>query len=125
MRIKRFLRTAVPVLLGMSLVVTRADGAHLHFCLDGQESPVEVHSPDGGTHHAEDANSTHQDRDLDLAEDSLRKSTPKGLEVAALLPSSISPSLVSAAGDAPPKFRFVTAPIARRTLLPPLRGPPA
>jgi hypothetical protein len=125
MRIKRFLRTAVPVLLGMSLAATRADGAHLHFCLDGQEDPVALHSPDNGVHHAEDGGSPHEDRELDLSDDSLRKFSPKGLEVAALLPAAIVLETRSAAGEAPPTLRVVPATVNRRLLLPPLRGPPA
>jgi hypothetical protein len=125
MRIKRFLRTAVPVLLGMSLAVTRADGAHLHVCLDGQEDPVALHSPDNGVHHAEDGGSPHEDRELDLSDDSLRKFTPKGLEVAALLPGAIILETIGATGEPPPTFHVVPATANRRFLLPPLRGPPA
>ncbi|MGQ0586518.1 MAG: hypothetical protein ACT4PK_04880 [Gammaproteobacteria bacterium] len=125
MRIRHFLRTAVPVLLGMTLAVTRADGAHLHFCLDGQEEPVELHSPDNGDHHAEDTGSTHQDRDLELVDDSLGKVTPKGFLAAALLTGAISMDLFKAARDAPPTFRPLAPAVARRFLLPPLRGPPA
>lgn len=125
MQLKHLLRTAFPLLLGMSLAVPRADGAHVHLCLDGQEAPVELHSPDGGEHHVDEPGADHQDRDLDLSSDTLSKSSSKGFDSG---PPTAAPLFVAfATSSDAPNSAVETAPprSTRRFVLPPFRGPPA
>lgn len=125
MRYSRFLQVAMPVLLGITLALPRVDAAHLHLCLDGQETPVALHSPDGGDHHTvSEAGSAHQDFDVDLSNNPLGKSTAKSLD--SVLPSAASLFVLTAnsASDLQIVFDYVPAISSRRYLLPPLRGPP-
>lgn len=125
MQLKRLLQTVLPLLLGMSLAVPRADGAHLHLCLDGQEAPVELHSPDGGEHHADESGTEHQDRDLDLSSDSLGKSPSKGFDSG--MPATAPSFVAFATSSNMPRPVVDPVPVlsTRRFVLPPFRGPPA
>ena len=123
MQLTYFARTALPLLLGMSLAAPCADGAHLHLCLDGREAPVEVHSPDGGEHHERDAG--HQDRDLDLSNDLVGKSPSKGFDSG--LPPTVPIVVAFATSNhrPVPTVDSVAPRSTRRFVLPPFRGPPA
>lgn len=124
MRLKSLLRTALPLLVGMALAVPRADSAHLHVCLDGQESPIGFHSPDGGNHHDDESGTEHQDRDVELNSELLGKSPSKSFDTG--LPTTV-PVFVAfqTSGDAPSSTVETVILPTRRFVLPPLRGPPA
>lgn len=114
-------------LLAIAVLVVRVGDAHLHFCADGQEQPMTLHVADvPGEHHADEATSSHDDRDLDISEPTLFKkvggldemavAAPVVYALVVLLPvlSRIEPI----ADVAPVALASVFA------LRPPLRGPP-
>lgn len=54
--------------LAIAVLVARVGDAHLHFCADGQEQSMALHMSDApGPHHADEAGSDHDDRDLDVS----------------------------------------------------------
>ena len=111
-------------LLCATLLVARMDGAHLHLCLDGQESPSSVHVwPDAPAH--ADTQAPHNDVDLALAADSLAKPGKGDVDQPVALPPRSLAMVVAATQFGPLIVPSVVFPPASSVLLPPLRGPPA
>jgi hypothetical protein len=113
-------------LLAIALLLVRVGEAHLHLCLDGQQSAVAMHMEDVPTHSGSDASyDGHNDVDIDLSAASWAKKV--GLDempaivFAAVLLALLLPVLRSTVRPGQllvPSFTSVFA------LRPPLRGPP-
>jgi hypothetical protein len=112
------------LLLCLTLLVTRIVGSHLHFCFDGLEPPVSIHTIDTEEHHETDT--VHDDQDVQLPSATLVKQSGSTddamflLAVFACVLLGLIPALVPIPRSARrPRFRpaFV--------LLPPSCGPPA
>ena len=112
-------------LLCAVLVMLRVGGGHIHVCLDGSEPPVSIHALDDGLHHHADvAQSAHEDRNVSFSDGFLKYSATLAL---AAIAGAILLFLVT---DSPPFWfaRSTTTIIASARpflLRPPLRGPPA
>jgi hypothetical protein len=114
-------------LLAIAVLAVRVGDAHLHFCGDGKEERVTLHVADApGQHHADEGESAHNDRDLDISGPTLLKKVD-GLE-----DSTLAPLLSFAFVLLLPIVRRIE-PVANATpvvltalffLRPPLRGPP-
>lgn len=125
-RTHKFQRWLVAMLCIM-LLSARVGGAHLHLCLDGQESPVSVHAVDDGLdHHQPSASAPHHDQDISLAADALAKSTKLKVELPPMLLAVLLSLLLLVSHTVAPilRRRFKLTTTAVTDLLPPLRGPP-
>lgn len=55
------------LLLCISLLLVRVNGAHLHLCFDGEEAPISLHTDDMGTPHTtHELSNPHSDREIYL-----------------------------------------------------------
>ncbi len=114
-------------LIAIAVLVVRVGDAHLHFCDDGQEQPMALHVADApGQHHADEGESAHNDRDLDISGPTLFK------KVGSLDELAVAPAMSFALVLLLPIVRSIE-PIAGTALVvltpvfslrPPLRGPP-
>lgn len=113
--------------LAILMVAIRVGDAHLHLCADGQEQRVSLHVADApGQHHADEAQSDHDDRDLDFSGPTLTKKVGilDDLQLATLPTSTLLQLLPVAKSIAP---TVVDRPVTFSLLFvlrPPLRGPP-
>jgi hypothetical protein len=114
-------------LFAIAVLAVRVGDAHLHLCGDGKEQPIALHVADApGQHHADEDESTHKDRDLDISGPTLFK------KVAGLDDLSLAPVLASALVLFLPIVRRIEPPSSTTlvvltplfALRPPLRGPP-
>jgi hypothetical protein len=123
MGLVRHYRLAAILVACTAFLAMRLAGGHLHFCFDGTEPAVSVHSDDGGIHHAaQGMAASHSDADIDLMSTVLKGTSdavlPLGLLVALLL---ILPSVRTRRTT----FADVLFSDSRLHFLrPPLRGPP-
>ena len=123
----RSMRSCI-VLIALAIFAIPASGAHLHLCLDGAggEPPASVHVGDGGSHHADDADSAHRDVDVSLESEALAKKVGGSLGVPAALPATVALFVVRVAvpADFPGDPPSLIVPIPAFRVLPPLRAPP-
>lgn len=111
-------------LLCVTLLAGRADGAHLHLCLDGQEQPSTVRvGPDVPSRARTQA--PHNDRDLALTADLLAKPGKGDFKQPLALPTAEVSLLLATVRFEHVATALATAPSASSVRLPPLRGPPA
>jgi hypothetical protein len=120
---------ALLILLCIGIVMMRVGGAHLHYCFDGNEPPVSLHT-DGhaGGHHLGVGNSSagHEDVDVNVAVDILVKKISTLLDLLGLV------AALAFVLHFLPRVRPVhlfddsLLPVSahRAYLRPPLRGPP-
>lgn len=114
-------------MLCIMLLSARVDGAHLHLCLDGQESPVSVHLVDDGLdHHAPSVSAPHHDQDISLFTDAIAKSTKLKVDLPPMLLAVLLSLLLLVSYTRAPllRRRVKLTTTAVTDLLPPLRGPP-
>ena len=111
-------------LLCASVLFVRGGGMHLHLCLDGKESPTEIHWADAGVHNdVEHASEPHNDRDVALGEVAGKLSKTFGdLQFAVVAALSLLFLLPRVSERVTP--RPAARPSAARFYRPPLRGPP-
>lgn len=121
----RFHPWLLTLLCGVLLVV-RFGGPHLHLCFDGGEPQTSLHVLDGDVHHLDEvAEFGHEDVDLSLAGDVLTKLNKLDLDLLALLLSAAFLwCLWALQQHGPPNRVPDLLASTRRTLRPPLRGPP-
>lgn len=111
-------------LLCASVLFVRGGGMHLHLCLDGKESPTEIHWADAGVHNdAEHTFEPHDDRDVEFGEIAGKLSkTLSDLPLAVVAVLSLLFLLPLAGERLTP--RSAARPSTARFYRPPLRGPP-
>lgn len=120
-------RTFWVALLCSLLLVLRIGEAHLHMCLDGQESPVALHFVDVGFEHPFDEGAEHNDTNVSMGAGDLAKLKLSSLEldlpVALLLVLAV---LLAGVVTRSPHPRKASTAFVRSIswLRPPLRGPP-
>lgn len=107
----------------VTLVATRADGAHLHLCLDGQAPSTSVRvaadlSSEPG------AQAPHNDRDLALTGDLIAKQGKGDLKQPVAIPTGRVAFLIAAARFERPLIRALGIASVSFVSLPPVRGPP-
>ena len=127
----RMLRHSVPAkalwLFAILVLVARVGDAHLHFCGDGQEQAVALHTGDPpGQHHQDEADQGHKDRDLDISGPTLFKKISGFEDVGlAVVATDALFSSLPAPVRIEPSVTYNPIPLASAFLLrPPLRGPP-
>lgn len=107
-----------------TLLVASVDGAHLHLCLDGQDSARTVRmGPDVSSQAGIGA--PHNDVDLALASDLFAKPGKGELKPSAALPATPISILVNTTQFDAPTGRVAVFRTSSPLLLPPPRGPPA
>ena len=112
--------------LALLLVTVRSADAHVHMCLDGQESPAALHVADGGVHHAGGANAEqgHNDKDVKYAVDGTLKKADSGDAWVIATVWSLAFLLPPRTAELP-SDREASPPACNPFFLrPPLRGPP-
>lgn len=107
----------------VTLVATRADGAHLHLCFDGQDPATSVRigadlSSEPG------AQAPHNDRDLALTGDLIAKQGKGDLKQPVALPTGLVAFLVATARFERSLIRALGMASVSFVSLPPARGPP-
>lgn len=111
----------------IALLPLRVANAHLHLCLDGNQTPVSVHVEDVPTHFSEAQSADgHDDRDVQVpaAQAVVKADTLDQLTLACLAQSSLAydlPARVQHVGIGESASPIVLAP---SDLRPPPRGPP-
>jgi len=124
MHLHRRTMVLLTLLLGVTLLVTRIAGTHLHLCFDGLEPPVSMHLLDVDSHDGGDTE--HNDRNVELPGATLAKASVSLADALLLLAAVLCLALL------PDTLRH-SRPLSRLTLFlestkllrPPLRGPPA
>jgi hypothetical protein len=114
--------------LAVASLPLRVADAHLHLCLDGQESAISVHTDDAPTHFdTEDSAPGHDDRDVEIPSATAVWKLDAGAHLAlacvftSVLGVELSAATVGVPAAAPPP-----AAVSRAfDLQPPVRGPPA
>jgi hypothetical protein len=124
MRSRRNTLVHLLALLALAMLIVRGAGGHLHFCFDGSEPPVSMHTLDTEAHH--EAGSSHDDQDVQLPSATLGKQTSQ-LDDSALLFAFFVGFLITASLVSFSRERRYRPPavIALLIPLPPLRGPPS
>ena len=110
--------------LCVTLLAARLDGAHLHLCLDGQETPGSVRlGPDATSHTGMQA--PHNDVDVALGGELVAKPSKGDIKQPFALPTTSVTLRLAASRFYVATVPVASAPATSSLLLPPLRGPPA
>ena len=118
-------RQACYWVLALLLFAVRSADAHVHMCLDGQESRASLHLADGRVHHAgSEADGKHADKDFAYAGDGATKKAETGDSSFLPVAPTYSDFLFAYAEELPQPLGAVLPPTTDARLRPPLRGPP-
>jgi len=112
------------LLLGVTLLITRIAGTHLHLCFDGMEPPVSMHLLDVDSHDTDEG--AHNDRNVELPGATLAKASSSLADAVFLVGAVLCLLFLSdAQRHAKPFSRLALFLESKKLLRPPLRGPPA